>query len=385
MKNFSFQNPTRIHFGKGMIARIAEEIPQTANILITYGGGSIKKNGTLQQVREALKDHASITEFGGIEPNPSYETLMEAVAVAKQEGIDYLLAVGGGSVIDGTKFIAAAIPFEGDPWTILSDNAEIHQAVPAGNVLTLPATGSESNSGSVVTRRATNDKLAFLSPKVYPQFTVLDPETTYSLPLGQSANGVVDAFAHVMEQYLTIRENAPIQDRYAESLLITLIEQGPIVLTQPEDYETRATIMWAANQALNGLIGLGVPHDWSTHMIGHEITALFGLDHAQTLAIVLPSVMHIMREDKASKLLQYAERVWGIREGNDQEKIDSAINKTRAFFEQMGIKTRLSDYGIQESAITDLVDQLKRHKMTALGENQNITPEVATRILRHAA
>ncbi|WP_422134087.1 iron-containing alcohol dehydrogenase [Endozoicomonas sp. ALD040] len=385
MKNFSFHNPTRIHFGKGMIARIADEVPRNARILITYGGGSIKKNGTLDQVREALKEHTSITEFGGIEPNPSFETLMEAVALAKQENIDFLLAVGGGSVIDGTKFIAAAIPFEGDPWTILSEHARIHQAIPAGNVLTLPATGSESNSGSVITRRATNDKLAFSSPEVFPQFTVLDPETTYSLPQGQTANGVVDAFVHVMEQYLTTRENAPVQDRYAEGLLLTLIEQGPVVLKQPQEYESRATIMWAANQALNGLIGVGVPHDWSTHMIGHEITALFGLDHAQTLAIVLPSVMHVMREEKASKLLQYADRIWGIKEGNDQEKMDSAISKTREFFEQMGIKTRLSDYGIEESAIADLVDQLKRHKMTALGEKQNITPEVATKILRHAA
>ncbi|WP_062260987.1 iron-containing alcohol dehydrogenase [Endozoicomonas arenosclerae] len=385
MKNFSFQNPTRIHFGKGMIARIADEIPKEAKILITYGGGSIKKNGTLLQVKEALKDHASTTEFGGIESNPSYETLMEAVVLAKEENIEYLLAVGGGSVIDGTKFIAAAIPFEGDPWTILSENATVHKAIPAGNVLTLPATGSESNSGSVITRRATNDKLAFLSPEVFPRFTVLDPETTYSLPQSQSANGVVDAFVHVMEQYLTTRENAPIQDRYAEGLLLTLIEQGPIVLKQPDNYETRATIMWAANQALNGLIGLGVPHDWSTHMIGHEITALFGLDHAQTLAVVLPSVMHVMREEKASKLLQYGERIWGIKEGDDQERMDAAIHKTRDFFERMGVKTRLSDYGIEESAIADLVDQLKRHKMTTLGENQNITPEVATQILRHAA
>lgn len=385
MKNFSFHNPTRIHFGKGMIARIADEIPRNARILITYGGGSIKKNGTLDQVRKALKDHPSITEFGGIEPNPSFETLMEAVALAKQENIDFLLAVGGGSVIDGTKFIAAAIPFEGDPWTILSDKARIHQAVPAGNVLTLPATGSESNSGSVITRRATNDKLAFSSPEVYPKFAVLDPETTYSLPQSQTANGVVDAFVHVMEQYLTTRENAPVHDRYAEGLLSTLIEQGPVVLKQPQDYESRATIMWTANQALNGLIGMGVPHDWSTHMIGHEITALFGVDHARTLAIVLPSVMHVMREEKASKLLQYADRVWGIKEGSDQERMDAAIDKTRDFFEQMGIGTRLSDYGIEESAIADLVDQLKRHKMTALGEKQNITPEVATQILRHAA
>ncbi len=381
MLNFSYQNPTRIHFGKGQIARIAEEIPADARVLITYGGGSIKKNGTLDQVLEALKDH-TVLEFGGIEPNPSYETLMQAVELARKEKIDFLLAVGGGSVIDGTKFIAAAIPFEGDPWTILSERAPITSVVPAGNVLTLPATGSESNSGSVVTRKETHDKLAFMHPLVFPKFAVLDPETTFSLPTGQSANGVVDAYVHVMEQYLTCRENTPVQDRYAEGLLLTLIEEGPKVLEQPQDYGVRASIMWTANQALNGLIGQGVPHDWATHMIGHEITALYGLDHAQTLAIVLPSLMAVMKEQKAPRLLQYAERVWSISEGSEEERINQAIESTRNFFEQMGVKTRLSDYGVGEDAVAGLVEQLKRHGMVTLGENGNITPEVSTEILQ---
>ena len=380
MNNFSFQNPTRIHFGKGQIATIANEIPADAKVLITYGGGSIKKNGTLAQVLAALENH-TVLEFGGIEPNPSYETLMDAVELARKENINFLLAVGGGSVIDGTKFIAAAVHFEGEPWTILSEGASLGKVVPAGNVLTLPATGSESNCGSVVTRKETRDKLAFLNPAVYPQFAVLDPETTYSLPASQSANGVVDAFVHIMEQYLTVRENAHMQDRYAESQLLTLISEGPKVLETPEDYGVRSTIMWTANQALNGLIGQGVPQDWSTHMIGHEITALHGVDHAQTLAIVLPSLMEKMRTQKAPKLLQYASRVWNIQEGSEQERISLAIEKTREFFEAMGVKTRLKDYGITEQDIPALVAQLERHGMTALGEERNITLEMSREIL----
>ncbi|WP_263078041.1 iron-containing alcohol dehydrogenase [Endozoicomonas sp. Mp262] len=383
MDNFSFHNPTRLHFGKGQIAAVTAEIPENARVLITYGGGSIKRNGTLEQVLAALKKH-TVLQFGGIEPNPTYETLMKAVELARKEQIDFLLAVGGGSVIDGTKFIAAAIPFEGDPWQILSERAAVTRAIPAGNVLTLPATGSESNAAAVVTRRETSDKLSFISPEVYPQFAILDPETTYSLPVSQSANGVVDAFVHVMEQYLTVREGAQVQDRYAEGLLLTLIEEGPKVLSQPDNYDVRATIMWTANQALNGLIGRGVAQDWSTHMIGHELTALYGLDHAKTLAIILPSVMDVMRKQKADKILQYGQRIWGISSGSDQERIDAAIEKTRDFFEQMGIKTRLADYGIGADEVVKLIDQLKRHNMIALGEKQNITLELSESILRKA-
>ncbi|OED43689.1 aldehyde reductase [Endozoicomonas sp. (ex Bugula neritina AB1)] len=379
MNNFSYQNPTRIHFGKGQIAKLSNEIPTNAKILILYGGGSIKKNGTLDQVMSTLSEH-TVVEFGGIEPNPKYDTLMRAVELARSEEIDFLLAVGGGSVIDGTKFIAAAIGFEGDPWTILSEGARFTHAVPAGNVLTLPATGSESNCAAVVTRD--QDKLSFIHPLVYPQFTVLDPETTYSLPAGQSANGVVDAYIHVMEQYLTCRDDAFVQDRYAEGLLQTLISEGPKVLSDPENYEVRSTIMWAANQALNGLIGLGVPQDWATHMIGHEITALYKLDHAQTLAIVLPSLMDVMREQKAPKLLQYAERVWGIQEGSDQERITQAIDQTRNFFESMGIHTRLSYYNIGKDSVDQLVAQLERHGMTAIGEKGAITLQIAKTILQ---
>lgn len=371
MQNFSFHNPTRILFGQGRIADIPREIPAGARVLITYGGGSVVKTGTLAEVKTALKDF-TVFEFAGIEPNPTYETLMQAVELARREKIDYLLAVGGGSVIDGTKFIAAAIPFAGEPWDILARRAAINSAVPFGSVLTLPATGSEMNNGAVVTRRASNDKLAFANRLLFPRFSVLDPSKTFTLPPRQVANGVVDAFVHVVEQYLTYPADAKVQDRFAEGLLLTLIEDGPRALAEPENYAVRANLMWTATLALNGLIGAGVPQDWATHMLGHELTVLHGLDHAQTLAVVLPAMLHVRREEKREKLLQYADRVWGLREGEPEMRIDRAIENTRQFFESLKVATRLSDYGIGSDAIPALVAQLERHGMVALGEHKNV-------------
>jgi NADP-dependent alcohol dehydrogenase len=371
MQNFTLHNPTRILFGQGRIADISQEIPPGARILITYGGGSVVKTGTLNEVKAALKDY-TVFEFAGIEPNPTYETLMQAVELARREQIDFLLAVGGGSVIDGTKYIAAAIPFAGEPWDILAKHAEIKSAIPFGCVLTLPATGSEMNNFSVVSRRASHDKLAFASPLVFPRFSVLDPSKTYTLPPRQVANGVVDAFVHITEQYLTYPADAKVQDRFAEGLLLTLIEEGPKALQEPENYAVRANLMWTATLALNGLIGAGVPQDWATHMLGHELTALHGLDHAQTLAVVLPAMLQVRRDEKREKLLQYAERVWGLREGDQEARIDHAIKYTRQFFESLQVSTRLSDYGIGSEAIPALVAQLQRHGMTALGEHQNL-------------
>ena len=370
MQNFTFHNPTRILFGKGRIADISHEIPAGARILITYGGGSVVKTGTLDEVKSALKSF-TIFEFSGIEPNPTFETLMQGVELARREHIDFLLAVGGGSVIDGTKFIAAAIPFAGEPWDILAKHAKIKSAIPFGCVLTLPATGSEMNNGAVVTRRASKDKLVFSSPLVFPRFSVLDPSKTFTLPPRQVANGVVDAFVHVIEQYLTYPTNARVQDRFAEGLLLTLIEEGPKALREPENYAVRANLMWTAMLALNGLIGAGVPQDWATHMLGHELTVLHGLDHAQTLAVVLPAMLQVRREEKREKLLQYADRVWGLREGTADERIDQAILRTRQFFEALHVPTHLSDYGIKADAIPALVAQLKRHGMVALGEHQD--------------
>ena len=383
MFNFSYQNPTRIVFGEGQIAQLATLVPKGSKILLTYGGGSIKHNGVYQQVMQAL-DGFEVVEFSGIEPNPSFETLLKAVDIVKTQGITYLLPVGGGSVIDGTKFIAAAALFQGDPWDILAKRAPVTQAMPLGCVLTLPATGTESNGNSVVTRYSTQEKLSFASPLVYPQFAVLDPAVTYSLPPKQVANGVVDAFVHVMEQYMTYPVNAAVQDRFAEGLLLTLIEQGPLALKDPHNYDVRANVMWAATMALNGLIGQGVPQDWATHMIGHELTALYGLDHAQTLAIVLPALLQQQRSQKRAKLLQYGKRVFNLQHTDEERLIDETIAHTRAFFEQMGVPTRMADYGIQADAVDALLAKLEQHKMLKLGEHGDITLDVSRKILTAA-
>ncbi|WNN46632.1 MULTISPECIES: alcohol dehydrogenase [Winslowiella] len=384
MNNFTLHTPTRILFGQGQIAHLSKEIPVGSKVLITFGGGSVKKTGVMDQVYSALKDF-DVQEFGGIEPNPSYETLMKAVEVVKAQKIDFLLAVGGGSVLDGTKFIAAAAFYGEEPWNILKTRgADIQQALPMGSVLTLPATGSESNSGAVITRRATGDKQAFSSPFVQPLFAVLDPVYTYTLPERQIANGVVDAFVHTIEQYLTYPVDAKVQDRFAEGLLLTLIEEGPKALKEPENYAVRANVMWSATMALNGLIGAGVPQDWATHMLGHELTAMHGIDHAQTLAIVLPSLMNIKREQKRGKLLQYAERVWGFKEGNEEQRIDLAITATREFFEAMGIPTRMKDYQLDGSSIPALLAKLEEKGLTQLGEHKDITLEVSRQIFEDA-
>lgn len=386
MNNFLLHTPTRILFGQGQIAHLAAEIPADSKVLITFGGGSVKKNGVLDQVYSALAGR-NVQEFSGIEPNPTYETLMKAVEIVRAENIDFLLAAGGGSVVDGTKFIAAAANYtaDQDPWHILKTvGSNVASAVPMGCVLTLPATGSESNSGAVITRKSSGDKQHFFSPYVQPQFAVLDPVVTYSLPPRQIANGVVDAFVHTLEQYLTYPVDAKVQDRFAEGLLLTLLEEGPRALAEPENYAVRANVMWSATMALNGLIGAGVPQDWATHMLGHELTAMHDLDHAQTLAIVLPALLVEKKAQKRAKLLQYAERVWGLREGSEDSRIDAAIAATREFFEKMGVPTRLSDYQLDGSSIPALIDKLHQHGMTALGEHQDITLEVSQRIYQAA-
>ena len=384
MENFEYQNPTKILFGKGQIAKIAAEIPTSARVLVTYGGGSIKSNGVYDQVMAAL-DGRKVSEFGGIEPNPFYETLMKAVKRVREEGIDFLLAAGGGSVLDGTKFIAAAARFEGEPWDILAKGARVTDAVPVGSVLTLPATGSEMNVFAVISRKETAEKLAFGSPHVYPRFSVLDPETTFTLPPRQIANGVVDTYAHTLEQYLTYPANAPLHDRIAESIFQTLIETGPKTLAEPTDYDARASFMWCSTMAQNGLIGCGVPQDWTTHMIGHELTALHGLDHGQTLAIVFPALMEARRGSKREKLLQYAERVWGIAAGDPDQRISQAVERTRAFFESLGVKTRLSAYGVSADTIPVVASRLERRGMTALGERGEIGPKQVEEILALSA
>lgn len=380
--NFQYANPTRVCFGEGQIASLPELIPTGSRLLVLYGGGSIKQNGVYEQLTQALAG-MEWQEFSGIGANPQYDQLMDAVALVKREGIDFLLAVGGGSVVDGSKFVAAAARFEGeDPWDILLHKAAVDAALPLGCVLTLPATGSESNPAAVVSRG--DAKLSFKSELVQPRFAVLDPTTTYSLPARQTGNGVVDAFIHITEQYLTFPVGGEVQDRLAEGLLQVLVDNGPRALAEPTNYLVRANLMWAASLALNGLIGRGVPQDWSTHAIGHQLTALHGLDHAQSLAVVLPSLLREQASQKQEKLAQFAERVWHSRREDRALRIEEAIIRTEQFFQQMGVGTRLADYGLDASCIPGICSNLKRFDLTALGEHQDIDPDKVARILSHA-
>lgn len=381
MENFEYCNPVRIVFGAGSIARIADLIDRDHKVMVTYGGGSIKRNGVYDQVAEALTSHTWV-EFGGIEPNPHYETCMKAVEKARAEGVDVLLAVGGGSVIDGTKFIAAALRYtHGDPWEILQTRgAHVNDAVPLGTVLTLPATGSEMNMAAVISREQTQEKLAFLRPAVFPRFSILDPRVTYTLPRKYIRNGLVDAFVHVMEQYATVDSKAPLQDRQAEAIAKTLVTEAQAILAEPPDYEARATFMWCTTQALNGWINCGVVQDWSTHMIGHELTAFFGVDHAESLAVVLPGVWTHQFAKKRAKLAQLARRIWHHTQGDEDTQARAAIERTEAFFHAVGMPTRLTDYGIDRDGIQRIVQRFAERD-TRLGEHQDIGPAEIEKIL----
>ncbi|MDR2836132.1 MAG: iron-containing alcohol dehydrogenase [Bacteroidales bacterium] len=380
MYNFSFYNPVKIIFGKNTISKLSKEIPKNSKIMIIYGGGSIKKNGVYQQVIDALSG-IEFVEFAGIEANPHYETCLKCVEKIKAKNVDFLLAVGGGSVIDAVKFIAAATFFENDPWKIMNEEANIKKALPFGSILTLPATASEMNKGAVITKAATHEKLAFHSDKVYPKFSILDPTTTFTLPKIQIANGIIDTFVHVTEQYLTTCENAKIQDYFAESILKVLIEEGLKVFDDLENYDIRANLMWASTWGLNGWIAQGQSEDWSTHMIGHELTAIHGIDHAQTLAIILPGVMEIMKNDKKEKIIQMGKNVFGIIEKDDETFIKKTISAVDNFFQSLGIATHLSDYNVPDETIEIIVKRLKDRNWI-LGEKQNITPEVVKEILK---
>ena len=383
MLNFELYNPTNLIFGKGQIEKIATLIPAEAKILIAYGGGSIFKNGIYDQVKAALPDR-NIVEFGGIEPNPHYETLMKAVAVIKEQNIDFILAVGGGSVIDGVKFISAAVHFDGNPIDILQKRLlikDLSKVVPFGTVLTIPATGSEMNSGSVVTIEATQEKLAFGGSALFPKFSICDPTVIVSLPKRQLQNGVVDAYTHVLEQYLTYPHEGYLQDRISESILQTLIEIGPKVVENPTDYALASNFMWSCTMALNGLIQKGVPSDWATHMIGHELTALYGIDHARTLAIIGPNLYKVMFETKKAKLAQYGQRIFNLT-GSEEEIAKEAINKTIAFFHTMGMQTQLSDYTKDFEKTADFIaKRFEERGWKGLGEKQNITPEKVREIV----
>jgi len=381
MKDFEFYNPVRILFGRKQMNSMKEHIPDGLRILLVYGGGSIKKNGVYDDIHTILKGR-DITEFSGIEPNPTYETCMKAVELVKKEKIDFLLAAGGGSVIDATKFIAAAALYgEGDPWEILSKSAKVTASLPFADILTLPATGTEMNKNSVISRKSTKEKFAFASPYSFPEFSVLLPEAAATLPQRQVANGVADAFVHVLEQYLTYPVDAPLQDRMAEAVLISLAEEGPKAWKNPADYGPMSNLMWAATMALNGIIKCGVPEDWSAHNIGHELTALHNIDHARTLAIVLPGIWRVLKEEKKEKLLQYGERVWGITGGDEDERVNRAIDRTVEFFESLGIKTRFEDYDIPAETIGKIVERFEKRGWKSTGDRGLVTPDVIREIL----
>lgn len=384
MLNFNFYNPTHIVFGKDTLDQLNSLVPADAKVLITYGGGSVNRFGTLDKVIQNLPGR-TIFQFGGIEPNPQYNTLMKAVQIAKDENVDFLLAVGGGSVMDGTKFIALASRYEGDCLDLLTpefDLAPVDSAIPMGTVVTLPATGSEMNNGAVISNK--NLKVPVFSMFTFPKFSILDPTLTFTLPTTQVANGIIDTFIHTVEQYVTYPVDARFQDRTAEGILKTLIEIGKTTIEEPTNYDARANLVWCATMALNGLIGAGVPQDWTTHMIGHEITAMFGVDHAKTLAILQPAIWEVRKEQKRAKLIQYAERVWDITECDEDLKIELGIQKTRAFFEELGVKTHLSDYDITEEKIEDLILALKNNNRTALSETGDLTLEISREILKKA-
>ena len=385
MDNFTMCLSTKILFGKGQIENIKQEIPRDARVLVTYGRGSVLKNGVMEQVRKALSGHAFF-EFGGIEANPQFETLKKALPIVKEEKIDFLLAVGGGSVVDGTKFISVASRYydQQNLWEILlTHGAKVKECLPIGVVMTMAATGSEMNEGAVVSRRETGDKLDFYFHGILPKFAVLDPTTTFSLPQRQTANGVIDAFAHTAEGYMTYPARAQLSDRFSEGIFSTLMEEGPIAMNNPTDYDARANIMWAATNALNHMLQTGIPLDGVSHQIGHELTAMFGIDHARTLAVVMPAVYQYEKEAKKQKLAQFSRRVLG-RSGEDDRLADTAIEEMTAFFQKMGAGTRLSDYEVDANAIPRLVAKLKEHGRFNCGEHHNIGPKEMGEILQLA-
>lgn len=380
MNNFEFQNPTKLIFGKGSIAKIAEQFNKPTKIMLTFGGGSVKKNGVYQQVVDSLKGH-TITEFWGIEPNPKIETLRNAIELGKSENVEFIIAVGGGSTLDGTKLIACGICYDGDAWDLVIGKSKVEKAIPIASVMTMPATGSEMNAGAVISNLSTNEKFAFYS--YHPKFSVLDPEVTYSIPQFQVACGLADTFVHVMEQYLTAPNINPLMDRWAEGILQTLIEIAPQIEEDPQNYDLMSQYMLCATMGLNGFISMGVPQDWATHMIGHELTALHGITHGESLSIVLPATMTVLSEQKHDKLLQYGERVWGITEGSDGLRIAEAIGQTEKFFSMLGLKTKLSQLNIGEATISE-IEKRFNERGVRLGECKNITGAIARAILECA-
>lgn len=385
MNNFEAYNPTRIVFGKENYHRISELLKEQADVktvMFAYGGGSIKSNGVYDEVVNALKGF-QVIEFSGIEANPEFSTLMKAVDLVKSEKVDFILAVGGGSVIDGCKFISGASTYDGNPWDVLlrKEGCIFTNAVPFGTVLTIPATGSEANSGAVISRSELDLKLTMGGPLFFPVFSICDPSVMATLPKRQVANGVIDAYMHTLEQYITLPTDNLLQERQAEAILATLIETAPHVIADPSDYKWASNLMWCATHALNGNLRLGVPTDWCTHMIGHELTAYFGIDHARTLAIIAPRLYENQFENKRDKLAQYGERVWKLS-GSKDEIARQAIVKTEAFFQSLEVETKISSYTEKYAETArNIRKRFEERNWLAMGERGAITPSDVEQIV----
>lgn len=388
MLNFDVVNPTRILFGTDhyqQLPLLIKAVSSKKKIMIAYGGGSIFKNGIYDKVASNLSDF-QIVQFGGIEANPQFHTLMKAAEICRTEDIDFVLAVGGGSVIDGVKFICGATKYHSDPWDVLlrKEGCIFNEAISFGTVLTLPATGSEANSGAVISREDLKEKRTMGGPLFFPKFSICDPTVVASLPQRQIANGITDAFMHTLEQYLTFPTDNLLQEREAEAILSTLLEIGPKVIEEPSNYKWASNLMWAATHALNGNLRCGVPTDWTTHMIGHELTAIFGIDHARTLAIIAPRLYENQFENKKIKLAQYGKRVWGL-EGDDEQIARDAIVKTEQFFQSLGIETKINSYSKElDGLATEIQKRFIDRGWLKMGERQAIEPNDVFEIVQNS-
>ncbi len=380
MRDFTLHQPTRVLFGKGQIANIAREVPPNARVLLVAGGGSIRTNGVLAELETALGARL-VGQAWGVQPNPDVSDVATVLEKIRAERADFLIAAGGGSVVDATKAAAGLARTDGDAWSVLSKGARFNAALPVGAVMTAPGTGSEVNASATISNRASSQKLVFTNPLCFPAFAVIDPEKTFTLSKTQSANGIVDAFVHVLEQYLTFPVGAVLTDRLAEAVLLTLVEEGPRALELPTDYDVRANIAWAASVALGGLLAAGVPQDWTTHHLGHELTALYGLDHARSLAVVLPAVLRARRRQKAQKLLQYGARVFGVTADSEEERVEAAIARTEALFTALGVPTRLGAYGLGGEIVAPVMANLKASRRLRLGEKLDVTLDDAAKLL----
>ncbi len=365
MLNFNYSIPTKIFFGKSQISVLGEQIKKYGSkVLLAYGGGSIKNNGIYDKVIEIFKNnHIEFVELSGIDPNPRVTSVREGVKLCRENNIDFILAVGGGSTIDCSKVIAASYYYEGDPWDIVIKKAKINKSLPIGSILTLAATGSEMDSGAVISNMDTNEKLGVGHPSMAPKFSILDPEYTFTVPKNQTAAGTADIMSHIFEAYFSKTKDAYIQNRMAESILKTCIKYGKIAVEEPENYEARANLMWASSLAINGLLSYGKSEPWSVHPMEHELSAFYDITHGVGLAILTPNWMkYVLSDENVNDFYEYGVNVWNINsDENKYEVAKKAINKTREYFNELGIPATLKEVGINEEKLEQMARAATRN------------------------